>query len=169
MTVHCKWCHFQAWSMSGWVVGTNSDWHSWNILQPLMEICAGDESSVLKYAKYCSILSAESHSRMFEPNASKNRIYNGLLISFKKKRSILKLLMSVCLGKRLKEFAIYESNLCFVLFVDQPDPEGQGYCQAGFSLEFTQVILKCILFILYFTIKTKCNWFHKWYTIWPWR
>lgn len=27
----------------------------------------------------------------------------------------------------------------FVWFSDDPDPEGQGFCQAGFSVDFTKV------------------------------
>lgn len=26
-----------------------------------------------------------------------------------------------------------------VCFVEDPDPEGQGFCQAGFSVDFTKV------------------------------
>lgn len=26
-----------------------------------------------------------------------------------------------------------------LIFVDNPDPEGQGFCQAGFSVDFTKV------------------------------
>lgn len=28
---------------------------------------------------------------------------------------------------------------CMCVFLDDPDPEGQGFCQAGFSVDFTKV------------------------------
>lgn len=35
---------------------------------------------------------------------------------------------------------VFESQvLLFVWFSDDPDPEGQGFCQAGFSVDFTKV------------------------------
>lgn len=33
-------------------------------------------------------------------------------------------------------------DVCFtVWFSDDPDPEGQGFCQAGFSVDFTKVTI----------------------------
>lgn len=33
----------------------------------------------------------------------------------------------------------------FVWFSDDPDPEGQGFCQAGFSVDFTKVKIAAII------------------------
>lgn len=38
-----------------------------------------------------------------------------------------------------------------LIFVDNPDPEGQGFCQAGFSVDFTKVtILPPLTLSVYF-------------------
>lgn len=35
----------------------------------------------------------------------------------------------------------------FMLLADDPDPEGQGFCQAGFSVDFTKVDWRQLPFI----------------------
>lgn len=36
-----------------------------------------------------------------------------------------------------------------VFGADNPDPEGQGFCQAGFSVEFTKVTAPSLLHFVY--------------------